>query len=1199
MQPPCHLLLFATLCALLAQTRAVEPAGFTPCQLPDSSVAPATANRAYQLLAPPEMKPGERFPLVVYLHGAGAKGSDNLRPIGEPLPRLLGSAALRAKYPCFILVPQCREGTDAQGRPHNWVNWMGQRENPPALWEQSEPEPGDQLRGAMAALDDVLARHPVDTARIYLTGVSMGGSGSWYWAAREHGRFAAVMTACGLSETAKAPRLTDLPIWAFHGSDDEVAPVGRTRRMVDALRVAGGANVKFTEYAGVGHNLAPQMLAESGVFEWLFSFAKNRPRVVATPRERAPSAGHAPLAGVTATPATGVPAADAEFFEKRIRPVLADHCHECHGEKKQKGGLRLDSRAALLAGGDIGPAVVAGQPDKSLLLTAVRYEDEDLQMPPKKRLSAAQVADLAEWVKRGALWPGESGAVAAKAGGEMQFTPAQKAHWAWQPLRKPAVPGAGHPIDAFIGAKLAAAGLQPAPPADARTFIRRLTFDLTGLPPTPEEVETFAKSGIRNPKSEIERLLASPHYGERYARHWLDVARYADSNGSEVDHAMANAWRYRDYVVRAFNDDLPFDRFVREQLAGDLLPDAALPSTGFLMLGPKALAELDKERLHADIVDEQVDTVSRAFMGLTVGCARCHDHKFDPIGDEDYYALAGIFKSTRSMDFSKRVATWTERPLGDPADLARVEALMKKIADLRSQRDAAGAQNTAAKQKLTLAADAKFLLIEAEQFRRGNVRIETDSLGKGIGVVRTLMEYPDHIEYEFELPAAGDYQLELRYAAKESRPTELIINGNIVEMEAAAEITGDWKPAAQRWFVQGVYAFQKGRNVLAFHRDGPVPLFDKLLIGQRSVEPHGKGVANAPVTPRQETQTKKELDAAITRTQQELEEIPTAMAPFDGPVADAPILVRGNPATPGAITPRGFPRIVSGLPVEKPTAAQSGRIELTQWITQPQHPLTARVIVNRVWLWHFGEGLVRSPDNFGLRGEAPSHPELLDWLAVWFVENGWSMKKLHTLICTSAAYQRTGGSPSNIDPENRLLAHFPRRRLDAEALRDAMLAVSGKLDRTVGGPLMTVMNRTYANGGNAPAGIAQQMHYDTPRRSLYLPIVRSALHDFFAAFDYPDPGMLAGQRASTTVAPQALFLMNSPFVSAQAAAFAARVQTLGDDDAARVRAAYALALNRAPGDEEIAAAVAFVQRSKSWTPFCHALLASNDFLYVQ
>ena len=772
------------------------------------------------------------------------------------------------------------------------------------------------------------------------------------------------------------------------------------------------------------------------------------------------------LFGLALGTRTARAAAPGEFFEKKIRPIFVEHCFKCHGEEKQKGGLRLDSLAAALEGGDLGPSLVPGDPEKSRIIEAVSYTNDELLMPPKQRLPAAAVADLAAWIKQGAPWPAatsETVAATASAKGDMVFTSAHLAHWAFQPLKKTAVPAVQqtawprNDLDRFILAKLEASGLAPAPPADASTFLRRLTFDLTGLPPTPEALTSF---GISNLESEISNLLASPHHGERYARHWLDVARYADTNGSEVDHAMANAWRYRDYVVRAFNADKPFDQFLREQIAGDLLPGSTpdqLTATGFLMLGPKAVADLDKAKLAADIVDEQLDTLSRAFMGLTVSCARCHDHKFDPIGDEDYYALAGIFTSTRTMvDMTKRVVTWTERPLGPPEDGALIEELLKTVADLKERRDA------------------------------------------------------------MDTPAAE----------------------------------------------------------------------------------------------------KKTLAAAVTEAQRKLEKIPSVMAPHEGVVADAPIFVRGSPSSPGEIVPRGFLRMLTAVDAPQPGPSSSGRRELADWLTHPAHPLTARVIVNRVWLWHFGEGLVRSPDNFGLRGEKPSHPDLLDWLAVWFIENGWSLKKLHALICSSATYAQA--SRSGIverDPENRLLSHFPRRRLDAEALRDAMLAVSGRLDPAIGGTLMAVTNRTYANGGDAPPDIAEKMHYDAPRRSLYLPIVRNALHDFLAAFDYPDPGMLTGQRAQTTVAPQALFLMNSPFVTAQARAFSARLETLSPADLDRVNYAYRLALARPPNAAETRAALAFLDRDTvalaapdtspvdarlaSWTRLCHALFASNEFLYMR
>ncbi len=1157
-----------------------------------------TANRSYRLLVPDAAEKDVRLPAVIYLHGAGAKGSDNRRPEAEPFPAHLASEGFQKSNPCFVLVPQCRDGSDSEGRPNNWVKWKGQKELPPAQWVESDAEPSDQLHAAMTALDEIMENHPIDPARVYLAGVSMGSSGSWNWAARQPGRFAAVLPVCGLSEEGKAPVLKTVRIRTFHGTLDDVVPVERTRRMIAALK-AEGADAEIKEYDGAGHDIARKVL-DDGAMEWMFS-----QRI--------------------ASPAGDAPASDAqgmEYFEKEIRPLLAEHCYECHGEKKQKGELRLDTKAAAFAGGELGKAIVPGDLDKSLLITAVRYHDKDLQMPPEEKLSQDVVAKLEEWIRKGAAWPEDGKSHTSKVGGEMVFSDEMKAHWAFQPMSRPVVPpSAKNPIDHFISEKLGQAGLALSPEADARKLIRRVSLDLTGMPATPEETEAFAA----DPSPEayqaiVKRLLASPHHGERWGRHWLDVARYADSNGSEVDHAMANAWRYRDYVIRSINADKPFDRFLREQIAGDLLPDAdddSLTATGFLMLGPKALADLDKARLTADVIDEQVDTVSRAFIGMTMGCARCHDHKFDPLSAADYYAMSGIFSSTKTMDVSKRVATWTDRPLGGSAAQELFASLGREVGELRKQRADIATSGGKAGRK-TLAPGADYLVVEAEHFTTGNVSVESDSLGRGIGVIRTRTEYPDHIEYEFELPEEGDYQIELRYAAKESRPTQLLVNGNLETEEAAAEVTGNWTPQAQRWFVQGTYRFQKGKNTLTFHRDGPVPIFDKWIIGKPRAQAYSETAPEAKAGFAMEDDGKKarlkEMDAAIAKAEDRLAAVPKVMVPLEGTVADAPILIRGNPATPGTAVARGFPKIVTNVEMPAPGAETSGRKELADWLAHPDHPLTARVIVNRVWLWHFGEGLVRSPDNFGLRGETPSHPELLDWLSVWFIENGWSLKKLHELICNSATYRQAviAKAPAQ-DPENRLFSGFPRRRLEAEVLRDSMLAISAKLDTTMGGSLMTVQDRTYANGGNAPADIAKKMNYGSPRRSVYVPIIRNALYDFFGAFDYPNPGVITGQRAQTTVAPQALFLMNSPFVLEQAAALADRIGKMDGDDEARARAAWQLVLSRPARADEISRALAYVNalegdlralgdespRRSAWTRMCQTLFASNEFLYLQ
>ncbi|MFO0799122.1 MAG: PSD1 and planctomycete cytochrome C domain-containing protein [Gemmataceae bacterium] len=766
----------------------------------------------------------------------------------------------------------------------------------------------------------------------------------------------------------------------------------------------------------------------------------------------------------------------AEHFEKHVRPLLLEHCAGCHGKDgKAKGGLKLTTAAELAAGGESGPVVVPGQTDKSLLVETVRYAG-DLKMPPKGKLRPDQIAALEKWVKDGAVWPGGAGGTAASGGkGDGGITDEQKRFWAFQPVREPKVPDTSHPIqspiDAFVRTRLDAAGLTPAPPADRRTLIRRVTYDLTGLPPTPEEVAGFlADRGDGAFARVVDRLLASPAYGERWARHWLDVARYADSNGLDENTAFGNAWRYRDYVVRAFNSDKPYDRFVLEQLAGDLLPDDAatredrLTATGFLVLGPKLLAEPDKAKMVMDIVDEQIDVAGKAFLGLTVSCARCHDHKFDPIPTRDYYALAGIFKSTKTMATLATVAKAHERPLG-PTDSP--ETLLY----------------------------------------RDRLKLVTKEL-------RAL-------EQEFgKTPATDKDRRHAIHLKAEERRAE------IKQLEKAV----------------------------------PPP-------------------------------------AAVLAVQDEANP------------ADVRVHIRGNTQTLGDLAQRGFLRVVSDQAPAIPAKA-SGRLELARWVASADNPLTARVLVNRVWHHHFGEGLVRTPDDFGTRGERPSHPELLDWLAVRLVKSGWSLKSLHRLILLSDTYQMASrpapAAAATVDPDNRLLSHFPRRRLEAEAVRDAMLAVAGTLDHTAGGTLLENGNFEYVNNDRA-RGAAR---YDNARRSLYLPVIRNNVFDFFQTFDFVEPHVSNGKRAVTVVAPQALCLMNNPFVAKQAAAFAGSVLQLPADDAGRVAAAYERAYGRPPTTEETARALAFVgryvaaldgpeRRPRAWAAWCHAVFASSEFVYVE
>ena len=781
-----------------------------------------------------------------------------------------------------------------------------------------------------------------------------------------------------------------------------------------------------------------------------------------------------------------------DFFEKKIRPVLVERCYECHSAaaKKNKGGLTLDTRDGVLKGGDAGSAVAPGDPEKSKLIEAVRYKNRDLQMPPKSSLSSEQVRDLEQWVKLGA--PDPRTEAVAQTGGKRALTVEEgRQFWAFQPLANPSVPkvgnrqsAIGNPIDAFINAKLGEKKLAAAPAADKRTLIRRATFDLTGLPPAPEEVDAFLADKSPDAFAKVvDRLLASSAYGERWGRHWLDVARYADSNGLDENVAFGNAWRYRDYVVNSFNADKPYNRFVQEQIAGDLLPAEGTPqrheqltALGFLSIGPKLLAEPDKVKLEMDLIDEQIETLGRALLGMTFGCARCHDHKFDPVPTADYYALAAIFKSTRTMDDLKTIAKWHEPEVATPAERAVVEVHQRKAADQK-------------------AAIAKLVAT-------ANKSLVTD---KG------LKEVPKNAESQY--------------------PTNVI-----------AEL--------------------------------------------------------------------KQLREALAKLEKDAPELPSTMGVTDSTnvVKTLPVHIRGSHLSLGKPVPRGFPQVmqVASLRSEMPEK-QSGRLELAQWLASPQHPLTARVMVNRIWRWHFGQGLVASTDNFGILGERPSHPELLDWLARKFIAEGWSVKAMHRHIMASAAYQRAtkpaaDARRSVVDSENRLLSHFPIRRLEAEEVRDSVLFVAGLLERTMGGKTIPVKNREFFFNHTSKDATT----YDSPRRALYLPVVRNNVYDLFEQFDFPDPAVPNGNRNATVVAPQALLMLNSDLVGKAAEKFAASLLASASDDVRRIELAYQKAYARPPTAKELARAKKFLTDFRpdsaaspsAWAVFCQSLLAANEFIYL-
>jgi hypothetical protein len=724
------------------------------------------------------------------------------------------------------------------------------------------------------------------------------------------------------------------------------------------------------------------------------------------------------LAAVALALASAVNAEEGQsgdFFETRIRPVLIQSCLECHGPERANQGLRVDSRTALLKGGHNGPAIIPGNPDASLLIQAIRRTHDEIQMPPEEALPAAAVQDVVQWVEKGAPWPDETSPIAR--------TPQEAArHWAYGPLLDPPIPEAGvpgtlSPIDRFIYARLESENLQPSPPADRRTLLRRVTFDLTGLPPTPEEIDAFVADDSPDALERVvERLLASPQYGERWGRHWLDVVRYADTAGNAPDFPVPQAYRYRDYVIDAFGRDKPYNRFLQEQIAGDLLEYATdeecregVIATGYLAIHRRFSGTGDELEL-----EDVLNTLGRSVLGLSLSCARCHDHKFDSISTNDYYALYGIFSST---------------------------------------------------------------------------------------------------QYPF---------------------------------------------------------------------------------------PGGEGMAQPMnFVP--------------------LDEGELAYAVAEGKPADSPVHLGGNPTKHGPTAPRGFLSILGGDRLPENHSA-SGRLELSRWLTgSGAAPLTARVMVNRIWQHHFGTGLVSTPNDFGVRGQPPTHPELLDWLAGRFIASGWSVKTMHRMIVTSTTYRQSSGARSSAegaaplrssDPENRLLWRFPRRRLDAESIRDAILAASGELDRSIPQGHPFPPQNAWSFSQHAPFTAV----YETRCRSVYLMQQRLQRHPFLALFDGADPNASTADRVATTTPLQALFAMNNDFVHRQAEKLAERLLAASSDDRGRLEFAFLLALGRPPRAEETEQASAhldaYAQRLEQsavpedrrpvapWASLARVLLASNEFLYL-
>ena len=857
--------------------------------------------------------------------------------------------------------------------------------------------------------------------------------------------------------------------------------------------------------------------------------------------------------------ADSISAEQRYFFEKKIRPVLADKCYKCHAQdsEKIKGGLTLDTRDGIRRGGDNGPAIVPGNLKDSLLIEALQYTNKDFAMPPKKeggKLPDAVIADFEKWVQMGAPDPREGAAKVVK----KSDTDEARKWWSFQPRQKPDAPAikdAGWPrgdLDKFVLAGLEAKGLKPVSDADDLTLLRRVYFDLIGLPPTLEEVKAFKSDSIRSPQSAIrdvvDRLLASPQFGERWGRHWLDVARYAESSGKDVNITFPHAWRYRDYVIAAFNADKPFDQFIREQIAGDLLPSKDqreqaehLVATGFLAIGTKGLNEMNPRQFALDIADEQIDTVSQAVLGLTVSCARCHDHKFDPIPQRDYYALAGIFLSTET-----RYGT----SLG---------VQNRHGSELIELPTSAGAQTL----NKTLPPEER----ERSERRLADLKREQEGF----------------FEERMAARRAG------RDATPPNNPRPLVVLTQIGAIET--ELKSFDSSGQSKALAMGVQ-----------DRPAQGPGFGGGFGGRFfGGMPPGPGrFLNRPAFP------------AIT---------------------DSPLFARGEVDKPGEKIPRGLPTLLAFGQTPSISPKSSGRLELADWLTAPQNPMTARVAANRVWHWLFGQGIVASVDNFGTMGRKPANPELLDFLAARLLENGWSLKKTIREIVLSRTYQLASTFDEKnfaADPENALNWRMSKRRLDAECIRDAMLSVGGTLDLHV--PVGSLIARSGDGpiGGPRFRGIAEESIVNAGGnfRSVYLPVPRDVLPDALDAFDFAENSLVAGARETTNVPSQALYLLNSPMVTTQAQKLADRVLAAYPADPnggasanldQRVAHAYWLTLSRAPDAAERQAASAFFGKFPSnwskgdtsapalrdaedvkaaWTSFCRALFASAEFRYL-
>ncbi len=927
-----------------------------------------------------------------------------------------------------------------------------------------------------------------------------------------------------------------------------------------------------------------------------------------------------------------------EFFEKRIRPLLIEHCQECHGAEKQKGSLRLDHQAGWQTGGDSGAAIVPGKVEESLLWKVVSYQDRDLKMPPKKKLPAAALEDLKTWIASGAHDPRDT---APSAKSSHHTVKADGSFWSFQrPVLAPvpAVKNSGwalQSLDRFILAKLETVGLRPAPPAEAQVLARRLAFDLTGLPP---------ESGVANESHEaqVDRLLASPAFAERWASHFMDLTRFAESSGGGRSLPFKDAWRFRDYLLEALREELPVDRMITQMIAGDLLPakDAKerrqhLTATGFLALGPTNYEEQDKQMLRMDIVDEQLDTIGKSFLGMTIGCARCHDHKFDPIPTRDYYALAGIFRSTRTLkNYTDNVAHWIDTPLPfEGSEEAQMKAKEQQIAELTREigllkdqlRDVGGAALRT--RKMIAAKDLPGVVVDdLEAQKVGDWKLShryPPFIGGGYAHDLNEGRGEKTISFAPKLPVAGRYEVRLAYSSGPDRATRVPITIFHADGEELIYFKQTTESLNGLQFASlGTFRFETtGQNFVMLSNAGAEGYVTVDAVQFLPAD------AEMPAMPAEAVSTQEagikvrlaDLQKQVKSLQKTGPTRPEAMTVAeDEKPEDARVHIRGSIRNLGAPVPRGFLQVAMKVPgVPSIPADQSGRLQLAQWMTHRDHPLTARVFVNRVWHWLFGVGLVRTTDNFGITGELPSHPELLDHLAVKFVEDGWNLKHLIKEMVMSQTYRMASESPSEaqlqkvsaIDPDNRLLSRMNRKRLDAECLRDAMLVAAGQVDARWAGPNVGDVKAVDSNDStvqNLEYGYA----FNDTRRSVYAAAFRNVRHPLFEVFDFADINQPIGQRTTSTVATQALYLMNHPQVIELARSAASRVLSEEASAPQALTEAYRQSLHREPTSKEQAIALDYLGASLSgnatqdeqrdaWAQLIQTLWATPEFRFIK